>query len=71
MPWLEPFASLVDPTGGPLATAGVAIEDPTAGRIEGAVAVVAFLAESAEWLRGAPGSHPPRRDDDRRRTPGR
>ena len=50
MPWLEPFASLVDPAGRPIATAEVAIEDPTAGRIEGAGAMTAFLADSAAWL---------------------
>jgi hypothetical protein len=50
MPWLEPFALLVDPAGRPLAAAEAAIDDPTAGRIEGAAAVVAYLADSAEWL---------------------
>ena len=50
MPWLEPFASLVDPAGGHIAPAAVAIEDPTAGRIEGGAAVVAFLADRAAWL---------------------
>ncbi len=50
MPWLEPIASMVDPAGGPFTPAEVAIEDPTAGRIEGSAAVVAFLADSAAWL---------------------
>src|SRR5207342_3783452 len=50
MPWLEPFASLLAPGGGPFAAADVAIEDPTVGRIEGSAAVVAFVADSAVWL---------------------
>ena len=50
MPWLEAVGRLIDPSGGPVSPDSVVIDDPTWGRIEGADAVRAFWAESAEWL---------------------
>ena len=50
MPWLEAFGRLVDPSGEPVAPGALVIDDPGAGRIEGADAVAAFMAEGATWL---------------------
>ena len=51
MPWLDDFRLLVDPSGEPVSPSTLAIDDPTAGRLEGAAAVQAYWSDSATWLR--------------------
>ena len=50
MPWLEAFASLIDPSRAAVALRRLTVHDPTWGRVEGADGIRSFRAESADWL---------------------